>query len=572
VNAGSDDAEENTSNGSVNPSSSDLELVVNNSIQQAIGIRFNGIDVPQGAPITAAYLQFTTDETDSTTTSLIIEGEATDNAATFTSPAFNISSRPRSATSVTWVPAPWTTVGEAGPDQRSPDLSAIIQEIVNRPGWTSTNSLALIISGSGTRTAESFNGVPTAAPSLHIEYAGEPVNNAGSDQVVILPVDTTVLDATVSDDGLPNETITTTWSHAGGSGTGTVTFGDQAAVDTTITISPPDPGTYMLRLTADDGEISAFDDVLITLSDGVDVESITQVNYFATGFDTSSGLPGTQLTIPSIDPAGLTYHDPSGRLFIVDSEINEVSAAFGIVQANLFHSNASFGIVQANLFHSNASGSALFNQWDITLQTGNEPSLNREPTGIAFCNGDAHFYVSNDDADLVYRYAYDGSSFTAVDAVSTSPASNDPEGITCDPASGRIYVIGGAGINILVYEYNSGFVFLNELDLPATAGTPSGVPSDPEGIAFDPVTGHLFVISDPDDAIFEYTQSGLFIKKLSIAALTPSPKAPQGLTIGTSSANPQKMSFYISNGGIDNDQDPDERDGAVYEMEIQRIQ
>ena len=34
-------------------------------------------------------------------------------------------------------------------DQRTPDISSVIQEIVNRSGWTQSNSLAIIISGTG---------------------------------------------------------------------------------------------------------------------------------------------------------------------------------------------------------------------------------------------------------------------------------------------------------------------------------------------------------------------------------------------------------------------------------------
>ena len=41
---------------------------------------------------------------------------------------------------------------------------------MNRPGWTANNSIALLITGSGERTAESFDGVAAAAPLLHIEY------------------------------------------------------------------------------------------------------------------------------------------------------------------------------------------------------------------------------------------------------------------------------------------------------------------------------------------------------------------------------------------------------------------
>ena len=44
---------------------------------------------------------------------------------------------------------------------------------MNRPGWASGNALALIVTGSGTgkRTARSFNGNPAGAALLHVEYS-----------------------------------------------------------------------------------------------------------------------------------------------------------------------------------------------------------------------------------------------------------------------------------------------------------------------------------------------------------------------------------------------------------------
>jgi hypothetical protein len=415
------------------------------------------------------------------------------------------------------------------------------------PGFNGSDSFSYTLTDSTPETSAE------ATVSITVTAVNQaPLVTAGLNTSIILPMNIVALNGTASDDGLPAGTLMTGWSHIGGTGTGTVTFADPAAPITSVTFSS-DPGTYLLRLTADDSELVSSDDTAIILSNSAPVTGITPVNYTSTGFNTATNMP---LTIPSIDPAGLVYHEPSGRLIIADAEINEVTAAFNIVQANLFEIDT--------------AGSALFNQWDLTQRTGNEPSMNNEPTGIAFCANDAHFYVSNDDNQLIYRYAYDGSDFTAVDSVSTQPHTNDPEGVTCDPATGRIYVIGGLDINIVVYDYNAGFVLYEVLDLVSTAGTPSGIPSDPEGIAFDPVSGHLFVVSEPDGAIFEYTTDGIFIKKLDLSSLSPASVAPQGLAVGTSSVNPQKMSFYISDGGIDNDQDPNERDGRIYEMEIQR--
>ena len=72
---------------------------------------------------------------------------------------------------MSWSPPAWTLVGEAGASQRTPELSSVLQEIVGRPGWASGNALALIITGTGHRTAESFEGKVAAAALLHVEFA-----------------------------------------------------------------------------------------------------------------------------------------------------------------------------------------------------------------------------------------------------------------------------------------------------------------------------------------------------------------------------------------------------------------
>ena len=87
-----------------------------------------------------------------------------------------------------------------------------------------------------------------------------PTVNAGVNQTITLPSMAT-LDGTVNDDGLPNAEVSSTWSKA--SGPGAVTFGNVNAVDTTASFTAA--GTYNLRLTADDGEKTAYDDVTITV-------------------------------------------------------------------------------------------------------------------------------------------------------------------------------------------------------------------------------------------------------------------------------------------------------------------
>ena len=89
-----------------------------------------------------------------------------------------------------------------------------------------------------------------------------PIVNAGANQSIQLPA-SAALAATVSDDGLPNgSAISTTWTVV--SGPASVTFGNVTATATTASFSVA--GTYVLRITANDTELSSSDDVVITVS------------------------------------------------------------------------------------------------------------------------------------------------------------------------------------------------------------------------------------------------------------------------------------------------------------------
>ncbi|MCB9350367.1 MAG: T9SS type A sorting domain-containing protein [Lewinellaceae bacterium] len=178
VSESSDDAEEELT-GSVDANSSDLELMNDpRNGQQVVGLRFTGLNIPPGAVITSAYVQFSVDEAvNDNPCNLAIYGQASDNAATFTETDFDISSRPRTNASVSWSPPEWLAVGAAGAEQQTPDLSPAIQEIVNRSGYTANSAIALILEGTGRRTAEAIDGSPNGAPELCVEYLYASMDN-----------------------------------------------------------------------------------------------------------------------------------------------------------------------------------------------------------------------------------------------------------------------------------------------------------------------------------------------------------------------------------------------------------
>jgi hypothetical protein len=118
-----------------------------------------------------------------------------------------------------------------------------------------TNNVVFLASGGGAKGVRfSFDAVAPANQP--------PLVNAGADGSIAFgsPV---ALDGTVSDDGRPAPgALSTSWAKI--SGAGAVTFGNGLAVDTTANFSLA--GTYVLRLTAGDGQFSRFDDVTITVT------------------------------------------------------------------------------------------------------------------------------------------------------------------------------------------------------------------------------------------------------------------------------------------------------------------
>lgn len=166
INSSSDDAEE-TGSGTVKLRSRDLELVENSGSQQTVGLRFTNLDLPAGATILNAYIQFVVEESSDRPTTLTIKAEATDDAAPLTPARNGLSTLGVTTAGVTWSDLPAWTKNE---QQWTPNLAAVIQEIVDRSGWTTGNDLRLIITGSGLRSAWSYDGMPGAAPMLYVEY------------------------------------------------------------------------------------------------------------------------------------------------------------------------------------------------------------------------------------------------------------------------------------------------------------------------------------------------------------------------------------------------------------------
>ena len=204
-----DTAEENTADGSMYTTSTDLELM-HDSAEQVVGLRFAGVEIPGPSDsgysgpqtVVSASIELTVDElcvrgqscangqtaySDQPVT-IAIWAEAADNSVAITENAqvgahwderaentevpFELSAREPTAAAVMWQPESSAAVGDK---LTTPDLAHLVQEVVQRPGWTSGNALTFLlghVSGSGVRWVESGSGPggAAAAPALSFSF------------------------------------------------------------------------------------------------------------------------------------------------------------------------------------------------------------------------------------------------------------------------------------------------------------------------------------------------------------------------------------------------------------------
>lgn len=286
ISSGSDDVEETLSDGSMYINSSDIELVddLSSNGEQIVGLRFNNITIPQGATIDLAYLEFSVDETSSAATDVQISIQASDNAPAFTSNAFDVSSRAPTAATVNWNIPEWNSVGDS---HTSPGIHGLVQSVVNRVGWNSGNSLVFMIEGTGTRTAEAYEGVSHLSARLYIEYSDAPENTPPTSDFDWSPNGLTVSFSDTSSDS--DGTITAWQWNFGDGGTST-----EQNPDRTYSAS----GTYdvALMVTDNDGASdTASQEVTVTAPNSLPTAAFTEtINGLQVDFtDLSSDLDGS---------------------------------------------------------------------------------------------------------------------------------------------------------------------------------------------------------------------------------------------------------------------------------------
>ncbi|MFT7603393.1 MAG: hypothetical protein ACI8VT_000960, partial [Saprospiraceae bacterium] len=166
----SDDAAEEDDGTMKSLSSSDIKFK-NTSMSNPLynGFRFQNINIPEGSIITNAYIEFTSQSDKSGSNLTTFYGEKVVNSQSFVQMDNNISGRLMTTSTIDWS-IPDT---ETDTIYQTPDISTIVQEIVDLPLWNSGNNSITIIGecpNSSERKFKSYNHTAQEAPRLVIEY------------------------------------------------------------------------------------------------------------------------------------------------------------------------------------------------------------------------------------------------------------------------------------------------------------------------------------------------------------------------------------------------------------------
>ncbi len=218
-----------------------------------------------------------------------------------------------------------------------------------------------------------------------------PIVNAGSDQSIILPVSAS-LDGTVTDDGLPNPpaAITTTWTQQ--SGPGTVTFGNANAVDTTATFSAA--GTYVLRLSANDDQLVAYDEISITVSVNMAFMVPIPGGTFQMGDSFSEGGSGEQpVHTVTLSPFYMSKYEITNAQY-KDFLNSAYSQGLIVVTSNVvYKSGSGTSYPYCYTYQSSTDSQINWNGSTFTVRTKSGRDMSNDPMvmvswygAVAYCN------------------------------------------------------------------------------------------------------------------------------------------------------------------------------------------
>ncbi|PWB78994.1 MAG: hypothetical protein C3F08_07680, partial [Candidatus Methylomirabilota bacterium] len=173
----------------------------------------------------------------------------------------------------------------------------------------------------------------------------------------------------------------------------------------------------------------------------------------------------------------------------------------------------------------------------------------RNPVNVAFDSQTGRLLILDAEARRLSVIRADGDNDVAPETLSTVDithlALTDPQGITAD-REGRLYILDGTPPRIVQAGMLGDQGVVLQSIRPLTPDIGSGF----RGIAFDPGSGHLFVMEPGARTLLELTTAGKLVAARDLSGLLSG--RPQGLTFapsGDSTDDPSELSLYVLEAG-----------------------
>jgi len=245
---------------------------------------------------------------------------------------------------------------------------------VSGPGvasFASANSTSTLVSFSSQgayvlRLTASDGDLTSSDDVTIVVNPAAPVNqapnvDAGANVNVTLP-NAANLAGSVNDDGLPSNTLTLAWTQV--SGPGTTNFANPDSATTTASFSTA--GTYVLRLTANDGALTDSDELTVTVNPQPPVNTAPSVNA---GSNQTITLPAAANLSGTVSDDGL----PSNALTTGWSVVTGPGSV-NFADANATVTSASFTVEGVYVLRLTADDTALSSTDDITITVNAAPN------------------------------------------------------------------------------------------------------------------------------------------------------------------------------------------------------
>jgi hypothetical protein len=96
--------------------------------------------------------------------------------------------------------------------------------------------------------------------------------------------------------------------------------------------------------------------------------------------------------------------------------------------------------------------------------------------------------------------------------------------------------------------------------------------NDPNGVYFDRKTGHLFIVDSKKFFILETTLTGQFVQTINMPFCRDDPDC-RGFSdlVFAPGTDGSKRRLYLTDRGVDNDFDPNENDGRLYQVKLVNV-